>query len=88
MNREELIDALRYIIEPYTVNNEAFSHLNEDTDFIHDLQINSAHLVDIVLDIEEKFDVVIDNPDMERMLNVGAAIDIIESKLQKKNGRQ
>ncbi|WP_398452564.1 acyl carrier protein [Sphingobacterium thalpophilum] len=84
MNRKELIDALRYIIEPYAVNDEAISNLNEDTDFIHDLQINSANLVDVVLDIEEKFDVVIDNPDMERMLNVRAAIDIIQSKLQKK----
>jgi len=36
------------------------------------------------LDIEEKFDIIIDNSDMERMLNVKAAIDIIESKLQMK----
>ncbi|WP_293955114.1 MULTISPECIES: acyl carrier protein [unclassified Sphingobacterium] len=84
MNREELIDALKPIISPYTTNQEAFGKLNEATDFIRDLQINSANLVDIVLDIEEKFDIVIENPDMERMLNVGAAVEIIESKLQEK----
>lgn len=84
MNREELIDALRPIIAPYTANDDAFGSLSENTDFIHDLQINSANLVDIVLDIEEKFDIIIDNFDMERMLNVKAAIDIIASKLQMK----
>ncbi|CAM3662135.1 MULTISPECIES: acyl carrier protein [Sphingobacterium] len=81
MNREELIGVLKLIIEPYTTNNESFGNLNEETDFINDLQINSANLVDIVLDIEEKFDIVIDNADMERMLNVRAAVEIIEFKL-------
>ena len=81
MNREELIGILKLIIEPYTRNNESFGNLNEDTDFINDLQINSANLVDIILDIEEEFDIVIENADMERMLNVRAAIEIIELKL-------
>jgi acyl carrier protein len=51
---------------------------------MRDLQINSANLVDIVLDIEDQFGIVIENSDMERMLNVGAAVEIIESKLQEK----
>lgn len=84
MNREELINALKPIIAPYTINEEVFGKLSEETDFIHDLQINSANLVDIVLDIEEQFDIVIENADMERMLNVRAAIDIIETKLNEK----
>lgn len=84
MNREELINALKPIIAPYTTNEVAFGKLSEETDFIHDLQINSANLVDIVLDIEDQFEIVIENADMERMLNVRAAIDIIETKLAEK----
>ncbi|MEG0851684.1 acyl carrier protein [Flavobacterium plurextorum] len=84
MNREELIAKLKLIIKPYTTNTEAYDNLNENTDFIKDLNINSANLVDIVLDIEENFDVVIDNTDMERMLNVKAAVEIIETKLSEK----
>jgi acyl carrier protein len=84
MNREELISALKPIIAPYTTNEEAFGKLTEETDFMRDLQINSANLVDIVLDIEDHFGIVIENSDMERMLNVGAAVEIIESKLQGK----
>ncbi|MDF2851525.1 MULTISPECIES: acyl carrier protein [Sphingobacterium] len=84
MKREELIGALKPIIAPYTTNEEAFGKLTEETDFMRDLQINSANLVDIVLDIEDQFGIVIENSDMERMLNIGAAVEIIESKLQEK----
>ena len=84
MNKEELIAKLKLIIKPYTTNTEAYDNLTEDTDFINDLNINSANLVDIVLDIEEAFDIVIDNTDMERMLNVKASVEIIESKLAQK----
>lgn len=84
MNKEALIAKLKEIIKPYTTNTEAYDNLTEDTDFITDLNINSANLVDIVLDIEESFDIVIDNTDMERMLNVKASVEIIETKLSEK----
>lgn len=84
MDRNELITKLKAIIKPYTNNLEAYNNLDEDTDFIRDLNINSANLVDIILDIEEAFDIVIDNTDMEKMLNVKASVEIIESKLQQK----
>ena len=83
MKKEEIIDKLKLIIKPYTTNTEAFENLTEDTDFINDLNINSANLVDIILDIEENFDVVIDNTDMERMLDVKTAVEIIATKLKK-----
>ena len=84
MNKEELIAKLKLIIKPYTTNTEAYDNLTEDTDFINDLSINSANLVDIILDIEEAFDVVIDNTDMERMLDVKTAVEIIEIKRAQK----
>ena len=48
---------------------------------VKDLKINSANLVDVILDIEDEFDIEIDNDSMEKMLSVKAAIEIIESKL-------
>ena len=81
MDRNELTDKLKAIINPYINNQEAFDTLDENTDFIKDLNINSANLVDIVLDVEEAFAIVIDNTEMEKMLNVKASVEIIESKL-------
>jgi len=84
MNKDELITKLKTIIKPYTTNTDAYDNLTEETDFINDLNINSANLVDIILDIEEVFDIVIDNHEMELMLDVKSAVEIIESKLASK----
>lgn len=84
MDRTELTQKLKKIIQPYAADTAAYENLTEETDFINDLKINSANLVDIVLDIEEQFDVIIENTDMERMLDVKTAIEIIETKLAAK----
>ncbi len=84
MNKEQTIEELKNIVKPYIQNQEAFEVLTENTDFINDLKINSANLVDVILDIEEKYDIVIDNEAMEKMLNVKAAMAIIEAKLAEK----
>ncbi len=84
MNRETTIETLKTIVKPYIQNQEAFDNLTENTDFINDLKINSANLVDIILDIEEAYEIVIDNQSMERMLDVKSAMEIIETKLSEK----
>jgi acyl carrier protein len=84
MNREATIEKLKSIVKPYIQNQEAFDNLTESTDFVTDLQINSANLVDVILDIEEEYEIVIDNQSMEQMLDVKSALDIIETKLSEK----
>lgn len=81
MDKEELIAELKTIVSPYAQDLEALNDIHEDTDFIKDLKINSANLVDVVLDVEEKFGIEIDNDSMARMLTVRAAIEIIGDKL-------
>jgi acyl carrier protein len=84
MNKQDIIEELKAIVKPYIQNQEAFDTLTEDTDFINDLKINSANLVDVILDIEEKYNIVIDNESMEKMVNVKAAMTIIETQLAAK----
>lgn len=84
MTKEETIAKLKIIVKPYINNQEAFEKLTEDTDFITDLKINSANLVDIILDVEDTFGIAIDNQSMEKMLNIKAAMEIIEGKLSEK----
>ena len=84
MNKNEFIAKLKKIVKPYVQNEEAFEQLTEETDFIGDLKINSANLVDIVLDVEDEFDIEIDNDSMEKIFPVKPAWKIIELKLSKK----
>jgi acyl carrier protein len=81
MTKEELIIKLKAIVKPYIQDEEAFKNLTEETDFINDLKINSANLVDVILDVEDEFNIEIDNDSMEKMLSVKAAMQIIEEKL-------
>lgn len=81
MTKEEMVEKLKAIVKPYIQDQAAFQNMNESTDFINDLKINSANLVDVVLDVEDAFDIEIDNESMEKMLNVSNAIEIIEQKL-------
>jgi acyl carrier protein len=80
MTKEEITNKLTTIVKPYVQNEEAFKNISEDTDFINDLEINSANLVDIVLDVEDEFNVEIDNDSMEKMLSVKAVVEIIQEK--------
>ncbi len=84
MNKTELIDALKEIVQPYIQDEAAFQNLTEDTSFIDDLKINSANLVDIVLDVEDKFDILIEDDAMENMLTVKGAMGIISNKINTK----
>jgi acyl carrier protein len=80
MTKEEITNKLTTIVKPYVQNEEAFKNISEDTDFINDLEINSANLVDIVLDVEDEFNIEIDNDSMEKMLSVKAVVTIIKEK--------
>lgn len=84
MDKADIIERLKTIVKPFVTNKEAFENINENTNFISDLNINSANLVDIILDVEEAFSIEIDNQSMEKMLNIKAALDIIETKLAEK----
>ena len=84
MEKQALIAKLKTIVEPYIQDEDAFKSLSENTDFVNDLKINSANLVDVILDVEDVFDIRIENVDMEKMLSVKAAMDIINEKLAAK----
>lgn len=82
MERTAVIDRLKIIIEPYVQDKNAFDNIHEETDLLTDLKINSAHLVDIILDAEEAFDIEIDDDSAERMLTVKDAVEIISNRMK------
>jgi acyl carrier protein len=84
MHRQEISDKLKDIISPYVSNKELLNTVTEETDLMKDLKINSQHLVDIILDAEDAFDIEIDDDSAEKMLTVGAAIEIVERLIASK----
>jgi len=84
MTRQEILNELKKVISPYTTNKELLAGMNENTDLIRDLKINSANLVDIIIDAESNYNIEIDYDDADKMMNVGSCIDIISQKIAQK----
>lgn len=84
MKKEEYVEKLKVIVKPYIQDQEAFENLTEETDFVKDLKINSANLIDVILDVEDEFDIIVDDDSMEEMLSVKKAIAVVERKLAEK----
>ena len=81
MKTEDLVSKLKTIVKPYTQNEEALNNINEETNFINDLEINSANLIDVILDVEKEFNIEIDDDSIGKMITVKAAIEIIKTKI-------
>jgi acyl carrier protein len=82
--RREIIDELKKVLTPYTEDKELLKGINEQTNLITDLKINSANLVDVIIDAESKYNIEIDLASAEKMTNVGSCIDVIVEKMNLK----
>lgn len=85
MNRILLTEEFKEILRPYVQNISALDSLSDTTEFTKDLKINSANIVDVFLDTEDKFDIEISNENLESIKNCGDAIDAILQILEEKN---
>ena len=83
MNNQEIQSKLKEIIARYVEDSSLLDNIDAETDLLADLKINSAHLVDIILDLEDAFDIEIDDEAAEKMLTVQAAIEIISNQINK-----
>jgi acyl carrier protein len=84
MDRQTILEELKKVLAPYTVNKEALESINDQTNLVKDLKINSANLVDIIIDAESKYNIEIDMDSAEKMNIVGSCIDVILEKTDKK----
>lgn len=84
MDKEERYQKLKAIVKIYLPEDVSVDAISEESHFINELNINSANLVDIVLDVEDAFDIILENDDMDQMQTVKDALAIIDKKLKGK----
>jgi acyl carrier protein len=80
MQENEIQQELFKIVKVYLPQDVNEDAIQLDSHLMQDLGINSAHLVDIVLDVEDAFDITLDEKDMEAMQTVRDAIGIVTAK--------
>ena len=82
--KEKRYQELKEIVKNYLPDDVSADSISEESHFINELNINSANLVDIVLDVEDAFDIILENEDMDQMETVQDALRIIDSKIETK----
>lgn len=84
MQEKEKYQKLKDIIQVYLPDDVSVIDIQPSSNFISELNINSANLVDIILDVEDAFDIRLENEDMDKMQTVQDALQIIDKKLSAK----
>ncbi|AWX46156.1 Acyl carrier protein [Flagellimonas maritima] len=84
MQEKERYQKLKEIVKIYLPDDVSADSITMESNFTQDLNINSANLVDIVLDVEDKFDIMLENDDMDGMQTVRDALGIIDKKIAEK----
>jgi acyl carrier protein len=81
MEQKEIFEKVVKILTPYVKNQEALENVSLETHILDDLKVNSARLVDVVLEFEDAFDVEIADEDVDSVETVGNAVGLIQTKL-------
>ena len=75
---EQEIEKLKEIIAD--VLNVEVNDITEDTTFVDDLGADSLDLFELVMALEEEYNVEIPSEDLEKLTTVGAVMDYLKSK--------
>ena len=79
MDREEVLSAIQGVaVEVLSVEP---SQVTEKARFKEDLEADSLDLVELVMALEESFDISVPEEDLEGVLTVGQAVDLVLSKV-------
>ena len=70
------------MIRPF-VRNLNGDQITDQTLLVDDLNVNSARLVDIMLEMEDRFAILIADEEASELTTVGGAIDLILAKKQR-----
>jgi acyl carrier protein len=77
MDQKAVFDQVVAILKPFVKNPDALATVAAETSIQKDLKVNSARLVDVVLEIEERFDIQVSDDEADKVRTVGDAVSLI-----------
>jgi acyl carrier protein len=81
MEQKEVFDKVVGILKPFVKNPDALAAVAMETSILKDLKVNSARLVDVVLEIEDNFGIEVKDEDADKVKTVGDAVKLILAKV-------
>jgi acyl carrier protein len=84
MERSEALGAIREVaVEVLSVEPD---QVTEQARFKEDLEADSLDLVELVMGLEERFDIEVPEEDLEDVTSVGQAVTLVLDKVSEKDG--
>lgn len=80
MEKSEIFKKLVDIVSPFAKDKDALSKVSDQMSILKDLKVNSARMVDIILKIENTFNIEVGDGDTDKVRTIGDAVNYIQSK--------
>jgi len=77
---DEIRNNIEDILKKYTFKNTDWDGITGSSRLIEDLKINSARIVDIILDTEEQFGITIEDELLEKLVTIDDIVSMIQAK--------
>lgn len=78
MNEEEIFEKVKSIVVEQLGVDEA--NVKKEATFVDDLSADSLDIVELIMGIEEEFEIEIPDSDAEKIVTVGDVVDYIKDK--------
>jgi len=78
---EEIKNSVVEILKKYTFKQSVWDNCTGSSKIIADLKINSARIVDIILDVENKYNINIEDELFEKIVTIDDVVKMIFAKI-------
>jgi len=79
MDSGQIFEQVIAILKPFAKAPELLDSAGLETSLLGDLKINSARLVDVVLEIEDRFGFAVEDAEADKVRTIGDAVELIRT---------
>jgi acyl carrier protein len=88
MDKQQIFNDVVGIIKDYVKDESKLENVSMETSILDDLKVNSARLVDIIIQFEDTFDIEIDDDDADNIRSIGDAVNYIADRVGADQGAE
>jgi acyl carrier protein len=88
MDKQQIFNDVVGIIKDYVKDESKLENVSMETSILDDLKVNSARLVDIIIQFEDTFDIEIDDDDADNIRSIGDAVNYIAGRVGADQGAE
>ena len=81
MDKKSIFAEMIKILRPYTKDQLLLESATTETSILHDLKVNSARLIDVIIQCEDVICITIDDDDADKIGTIGDAVALIANRL-------